>query len=144
MGEFPPFPKPSEPTMSDDVCCLLRKACDLSWLNLVIALSQDAVMVIALLWDLHDHVSLQQLKMQMDKEVGDQASWKLLFCRFCQYSGSNDQSYLNHIVCAYYCANYRCGKCLDAVFTSGQKLGKHMKNARALQWIWQRGNQPQA
>ena len=57
---------------------------------------------------------------------------KLLFCPFCQYSGSNDPSYLNHIVCAYYNVNYGCGKCLDEVFITGQQLSNHMKGCKGL------------
>ena len=105
MEDFPTFPEPLEPKMSNDVCCLLKKACEWVQPNLVVAFSQDAVTVIALLCNLLHHVSLQQLKMQMDKEAGDQPSWRLSFCPFCQYSGSNDQSYLNHIMCVHYCAN---------------------------------------
>ena len=70
--------------------------------------------------------------MKMDKEVGCQPLWRLSFCLFCQYLGSNDQSYLNHIMCTHYCANYGCGKCLDTVVLSGQKLSKHMKKCKGL------------
>ena len=110
MGDFPAFPKPWEPMMGDHVCHLLKKACEQVYPNLVVALSQDTVTAIALLHELHNHNSLQWLKMQMDKEMGDNPSQRLSFCLFCQYSGSNDQSYLNHIMCMHYCANYGCGK----------------------------------
>ena len=126
-GVFPAFPEPQEPTMGDDVPCLLQKAH-----KLVVALSQDAVTVIALLCKLHNHNSLQWLKMQTDKEAGDNPSQRLSFCPFCQHSGSNDQSYLNHIMCRHYCVNYGCSKCLDTIFTSGQKLSKHMKKCNGL------------
>ena len=43
------------------------------------------------------------------------------------YSGSNDISYMNHIVCRHYHANYRCGQCLNKVFTTGQQLKAHLK-----------------
>ena len=98
----------------------------------MVALSQDAVTAIALLCELHHHISLQWLKMQMDKEAGDQPSQRLSFCPFCQYSGSNDQSYINHIMCMHYCVNYGCGKCLDVVFSSGQRLSKHIKKCKGL------------
>ena len=122
VGTTGEFPKPREPVTSDNMHCLLKKAHEQAQPNLVVALSQDVVTVIALLQGLLDHISLQQLKMEMDKEEGDQASQKLLFCPFCQYSGSNDQSYLNHM-CVHYCANYGCRKCLDTVFTSGRGSG---------------------
>ena len=132
MGDFPPFPKCRKPTSSNDVCQLLKKPHDMGQPNIVVALPQDAVGVNALLWGLHHHISLQRLKMQTDKEAGEQASQKLLFCPFCQYSGSNDQSYLNHIMCMHYCANYGCGKCLDVIFMSEQRLSRHMKKCKGL------------
>ena len=125
---FPHFLNPG----SDDVHHLLKKACKQAWPNLVVALSQDAITAIALLQGLHDHISLQWLKMEMDKEACDQPSRKLSSCPFCQYSGSNDQFYLNHIMCMHHCANYGCGKCLDTVFTSRQRLSMHMKKCKGL------------
>ena len=118
--------------MSEDIHCLLLKAHELVWPNLVVALSQDTVTTIALLHELHNHNSLNWLKMQTDKEVGDNPSWRLSFCPFCQYSGNNEQSYLNHIMCGHYCVNYGCDKCLDMVFTSGQRLSKHIKKCKGL------------
>ena len=73
LGDFPPFPEPREPMMSDDVCHLLQKACEKVWPNVVVTLSQDAITAIALLRGLHNHVSLQWLKM-------DQPLQKLSFC----------------------------------------------------------------
>ena len=132
MEDFPEFPKPREPVMNDDVCCLLEKACELGQPKLVVALSQDVATATALLQDLHHHVSLQWLKMETDMEAGDGSGQKLFFCQFCQYSGSNDLSYLNHIMCMHYCANFGCGKCLDTVFKSRQKLSQHMKRCKGL------------
>ena len=65
-------------------------------------------------------------------EAGDKSKRKLSFCPFCQYSGSNDQSYLNHILWAHYNASYRCGKCINKVFPSGQWLKVHMKCCKGL------------
>ena len=42
-------------------------------------------------------------------------------------SGSNDMSYLNHIVCGHYNANYGCGQCLKEVLTTRQQLKGHLK-----------------
>ena len=50
----------------------------------------------------------------------------------CAPSGSNDSLYLSHIVCVHYCANFGCGKCLDVVFPSRQKLSKHKKWCKGL------------
>ena len=48
-GDFPEFPKPHEPTTSNHVCSLLKKAWALSWPNLLVAHSQDAVTPVFLL-----------------------------------------------------------------------------------------------
>ena len=52
---------------------------------------------------------------------------KLSFCPFCLYHGSNDLSYMNHIVIAHYNAEYGCSKCLKAVLLMGQQLKPHLK-----------------
>ena len=131
-GEFPPFQELHKPWTNNHICCLLRKACLKVQPNLVITLPQDSVTMITLLCTLYNHASLQCLKMETDKEGGDRPSHQLSFCLFCQYSGSNDQSYLNHIMCGHYNVNYGCGKCLDAVFMSRQKLSNHMKKCEGL------------
>ena len=43
------------------------------------------------------------------------------------YSGSKDMSYMNHIMCGNYNANYGCGQCLKEMFTMGQQLKGHLK-----------------
>ena len=48
------------------------------------------------------------------------------------YSGSNDPSYMNHIICGHCNTNYRCGKCLKEVFTTGQLLKTHIKVCKGL------------
>ena len=70
--------------------------------------------------------------METDAEAGDKSKRKLSLCPFCQYSGSNDQSYLNHIVCMHYNSSYGCGKCVNEVFPSGQWLKVHMKHCKGL------------
>ena len=44
-----------------------------------------------------------------------------------KHVGSNDMSYLNHIVIAHYDISYRCGKCLKLAFKSGQQLKVYKK-----------------
>ena len=83
-GEFLKFPEPCKPATSQHICHLLTKAHDLVWPNLVVALSQDMVTAIALLMGLHNHVSLQQLKMETDEEAGKKGGWKLSLCPFWQ------------------------------------------------------------
>ena len=65
--------------------------------------------------------------MEPKADTGGKAIKKLSFCPLCMYSGSNNVSYLNHIMCGHYHANYRCGQCLNEVFTTGQQLKGHLK-----------------
>ena len=52
---------------------------------------------------------------------------KLSFCPFCLYHGSNDISYMNHIIGTHYNMAYGCNKCLKEVFLLGQQLKTHIK-----------------
>ena len=77
--------------------------------------TQDSVTVVWLLCEHHEVASLWHLAMEMAVEGGKK---KVSFCPFCQYMGSNDMSYLNHIVIAHYNVSYGCGKCLTLAFKS--------------------------
>ena len=70
--------------------------------------------------------------METDAKAGDKLKRKLLFSPFCQYSGSNDSSYLNHIVCMCYNVSYGHGNCLKEVFPSKQQLKAHMRCCKGL------------
>ena len=70
--------------------------------------------------------------METDAEASVKTNQKLSFCPFCQYSGSSDLSYFNHIVCAHYNVSYGYGKCLKEVFPTGQRLTAHMKHCKGL------------
>ena len=140
VGTFQ-FPKLHEPVTKDHMRSLLEKAWEFSWPNLVVAHSQDAVTAVCLLQELHTNASLRCLKMETDAEAGGKTKRKLSVCPFYQYFGSNNLSYLNHIICAHYNVSYGCGKCLNKVFPTGQWLTVHIK---ALQKIGQRKNQPPA
>ena len=61
------------------------------------------------------------------QDVDSKPVKKLSFCPFCLYHGSNDISYMNHIIGAHYNAAYGCGKCLKEVFLLGQQLETHIK-----------------
>ena len=76
--------------------------------------------------------SLHCLLMETKSEVGRKYTRKLSFCPFCQYLGSNDQSYMKLIICSHYNANYGCGKCLDEVFITVQLLCRHMQTCKGL------------
>ena len=120
--DFPEFPTPNRPATNDRICSFLEKARELSQPNLIVAHSQDTVTVVCLLGELHANASLQLLKMETDAEAGGKTKQKLSFCPFCQYLGSNDPAYLNHIVCMHYTASYGCGNCLNKVLPTGQQL----------------------
>ena len=130
-GDLPEFPSPQEPTTHEQVSSLLLKSRVLGQPNLIVVHSQDAVAV-CLLQELHIKDSLHHLPMETKAEVGSKPIQKLSFCPFCQSSGSNDPSYMNHIVCRHYNANYGCGKCLNEVYITGQPLSKHMKTCKGL------------
>ena len=129
-GDFPEFPKPCKPETNDHVLCFLKKARALSQPNLIVEHSQDVVTAVCLLQELHAKGSLWHLKMEVPMEAAGKFKWKLSFCPFCQYLGSNDLSYLNCIICMHYNANYGCSKCLDGVFNMGMQLKQHMKGSK--------------
>ena len=124
-GDLPEFPLPHAPVTRKQVSSFLPKARALGQPNLIIAHSQDTATTVCLLQELHIKDSLHRLSMETKVEVSSKSTRKLSFCPFCQYSGSNDQSYMNHIICGHYNANYGCGKCLNEVFITGQPLHKH-------------------
>ena len=57
---------------------------------------------------------------------------KLSFCPFCLYHGSNNLSYMNHVVIVHYNAAYGCGKCMKAVLLMGQQLKSHLKTCAGI------------
>ena len=95
--------------------------------NLVVAFARDSAMAVCLLQELHSKDSLKCLPMEAKMDAGRKAIRKLSFCLLCMYSGSNDISYMNHIGCGHYNANYGCRQCSKEVFTTGQPLKGHLK-----------------
>ena len=87
---------------------------------------------ICLVQELHIKDRLWHLPMEPKVDAARKTVKKLSFCPFYMYSGSNDPSYMNHIICGHYNTNYRCGKCLNEVFTTGQPLKAHMKVCKDL------------
>ena len=131
-GDLPQFPLSHLPATCKQVSSFLLKARALGQPNLIIAHSQDMATTVCLLQELHIRNSLHHLPMETKAGAGSKSTRKLSFCPFCQYSGSNDQSYMNHIICGHYNANYGCSKCLNKVFMTGQPLPKHMKTCNGL------------
>ena len=105
----------------------LLKAQALGYPNLVVAFAQDSAMVICLLQELHSKESLKHLPMEPKMNAGGKDNKKLSFYLLCMYSGSNNMSYMNHIVCGHHNANYGCGQCLKEVLTIRQQLKGHLK-----------------
>ena len=133
-GDLPEFPLPHAPATykQEQVSSFLLKARAFGWPNLIIAHSQDTATTVCLLQELHIKDSLRCLPKKTKVEEGSKYTRKLSFCPFCQYSGSNDQSYMKHIICGHYNTKYGCGKCLNKVFITGQLLRKHMKTCKGL------------
>ena len=121
-GDLPNFPSPREPAICDLLSKFLLKARVLWHPHLVVAFLWDSTTAICLLQELHIKDSLRHPQMEPKVDVGGKAIRKLSFCPFCLYSRSNDMSYMNHIMCGHYHANYGCWQCLHEVFTTGQQL----------------------
>ena len=115
-GDLPEFPSPHALAAHEQVSSLLLKARALGQPNLIVAHSEDVVTAVCLLQELHIKVSLHHVPMENKVEADGKPIWKLPFCPFCQYSGSNDPSHMNHIICRHYNANYGCSKCLDEMY----------------------------
>ena len=125
--DLPNFPSPHEPATPELFSKFLLKARVLGHPNLVVAFVWDSATAICLLQELHIKDSLRCLPMEPNLDAGRKVIKKLSFCLLCMYSGSNYISYMNHIMCVHYHANYRCGQCLNEVFTTGQQLKGHLK-----------------
>ena len=80
-----------------------------------------------LLQELHNKDSLKRLPLEPKSDADGKTVKKLSFCPFCLYNGSNDISYMNHIMSRHYGTVYGCGKCLKEVFLLGQQLKMHLK-----------------
>ena len=93
--------------------------------------AREATTAICLLQTLHDKDSMKCLT--LEEKLGKQDTdsklvRKLSFCPFCLYHGSNNLSYMNHIMVMHYNAAYGCGKCLKVVLLMGQMLKSHLKS----------------
>ena len=87
----------------------LLKARVLGHPNLVVAFTWDSATAICLLQELHIKDSLRCLPMEPKTDAGRKAIKKLSFFLLCKYSNSSNISYMNHIMCGQYHANYRYG-----------------------------------
>ena len=125
--DLPPFLSPHEPATHGMLEELLRAVWALGHPNLLMAFARDSAKAVCLLQELHHKDSLKHLPLEPKSDADSKTVKKLSFCPFCLYNGSNDISYMNHIVCRHYGTVYGCGKCLKEVFLSGQQLKMHLK-----------------
>ena len=121
--DFPPFPSPHKPATHRMLEELLRAAQALMCPSLLMAFTRDSAMAVCLLQELHHKDSLKHLPLEIKSDADGKTVKKL---PFCLYNGSNDISYVNHIMCGHYGTVYGCGKFLKEVFL-GQQLKMHLK-----------------
>ena len=126
-GDLLNFPSPCKPATHELLSKFLLKARVLGCPNLVVVFVWDSASAICLLQELHVKDSLRHLLMEPKADAGGKAIKKLSIFLLYMYSGSNDISYMNHIMCEHYHANYRYRQCLNGVFTSRQQLKGHQK-----------------
>ena len=125
--DIPHFPSPCKLAMCTMLQDLLDVACGLDQPNLLMAFARDSATVVCLLQELHNKDSMKCLLLEPKSDADGKPVNKLSFCPFCLYNGSNDISYMNHIVCGHYDMGFGCRKCLKEVFLSGQQLKMHLK-----------------
>ena len=124
---LPPFPSPCKPATHEMLEELLRAPQALGHPNLLKAFTRDLAMVVCLLQELHNKGSLKYLLLEPKSDTDGKMAKKLSFCPFCLYNGSNDISYINHIIGKHYGTTNGCGKCLKEVFLLGQQLKEHLR-----------------
>ena len=108
--------------------------------HLLVVFAGEVATTICLLQALHNKNSMKCLTLEVKtgKQVADTKAGKLgansksirklSFCPLCLYCGSNDLSYLNHVVVAHYNVAYRYGKCLQRIQPTSQTLKAHLKH----------------
>ena len=126
-GNLPPFPSPCKPATHIMLEDLLRAAHALGHPNLLMAFTRNSATAVCPLQELHNKGSLKCLPLEPKLDADGKMVKKLSFCPFCLYNGSNDISYMNHIMGRHYSAAYGCGKCLKEVFLLGQQLKVHLR-----------------
>ena len=128
-GNLPPFPSPREPATRVMLEDLLRAAWALGHPNLLMAFARNSAMVVCLLQELHNKSSLKRLPLEPKSDADGKTVKKLSFCPFCLYNGSNDMSYMNHIVSGHYSTAYGCRKCLQKMPERGISFGPAAESA---------------
>ena len=89
---------------------------------MILVHSTDSMTTVSMLRELHTAACLRCLQVDLhDKSI------EMSFCSFCAHVGTNDLSYLNHIIIVHYNASYGCRKCLKQAFVSSSALHNHKK-----------------
>ena len=119
-GDPPDFPALWEPVMCSQVRDLLKLAWSISHPYMILVHSANCMTAMSMLQELHMAACLRHLQVDLhDKSV------KMSFCPFCMYMGTNNLSYLNHIIVVHYNASYGCEKCWNQAFVSSSALHNH-------------------
>ena len=129
LGDLPLFPSPHRPATHKKLLDFLHKVRAEGRSNLIVMHAPDSVTAVSLLSNLHNKNSLHCLPLEGKGKISGKC---LSFCPFCLYTGSNDGTYMNHIICGHYDMAYGCGKCLDKVTVSGQQMSNHFKHCKGL------------
>ena len=122
-GDLAPFPPPHLPATHKRLSDFLHKARAEGQSQLIVVHVSDSITMVSLLSDLHNKTSLHCLLLEGKGRTGGKC---LSFCPFCLYTGSKDETYMNHIIFGHYDAAYGCGKCLDKVTVSGQQMSSQL------------------
>ena len=125
--EFPTFPAPCEPASSNMLKWLLETVWAVKCTHPLWAFAGDSTIAICLLRELHNKYSMKCLALESKPGKQDADSKHIKKLSFCLYHGSNDISYMNHIISTCYNTAYSCNKCLKEVFLLGQQLKTHIK-----------------
>ena len=107
------------------VKCLLEKAKGHGWPYIIVVFKGGNVTPLELFQELHVWFTLSGIPIF----TADEAKWgqkpHVCCCPISAYIIKNDSAFLNHIVISHYWNNFVCGKCLDVIMTSDQKMKKH-------------------
>ena len=125
-GDLPPFSLPHGPATHKKLSDFLHKARAKGQSHLIVMHASDSVTAVFLLSDLHNKNRLHHLPFEGKGRTGGK------HLSFCLYMGSNNKTYMNHIICGHYDVGYGCGKCLDKVTVSGQQMSSHFRHCKGL------------
>ena len=83
--------------------------------------------LLGLLQELHLQVTLSRIPIFTSDKAKQGQKPQVSCCPICAYIVKNDSTFVNHIVISHYWSNFACGKCLNAIATSGQQMKHFLK-----------------